>query len=198
MTQARDLGDAANKANFLDNVTADINTFAPAGMIIPFGGTTAPSGYLACGGQTVGRSSYVSLFAAIGTAWNTGGENSATFRLPDLRGAFLRGTGNSSVANMANGNDFAGPAVGSFEADQFQGHGHWLGRTNQANSSTTLENGAIYISGSSGGSYGITETTRAAEYRLMAHEIVAYADGTPRVGDETRPFNAGILYCIKT
>ena len=182
MTQARDLGDAANKANFLDNVTADINTFAPAGMIIPFGGTTAPSGYLACGGQLVSRYAYVSLFAAIGTAWNTGGENSATFRLPDLRGAFLRGTGNSSVANMANGNDFAGPAVGSFEADQIQAHGH-----NTRGSS-----------GTGGGSAFPTANLDAAFNRGDTEGYLEDGFGTPRTGDETRPFNAGILYCIKT
>ena len=188
MTQARDLGDAANKANFLDNVTADINTFAPAGMIIPFGGTTAPSGYLACGGQLVSRATYASLFAAIGTAWNTGGENSAAFRLPDLRGAFLRGTGNSSVANMANGNDFAGPAVGSFEADQMQGHIHKTGidtRNSDGSGADRLRTAGL-------------ENSHGNDFSTYATIYTDGTNGTPRTGDETRPFNAGILYCIKT
>jgi microcystin-dependent protein len=168
----------------------------PAGMIAPFGSTTVPDGWLACDGSTVSRSTYSVLFSAISTTWGTG-DGSSTFHLPDLEGAFLRGTGSNATHNMADGSDFAGPSVGSFENDQMQGHGHWIGRTNQANSSTTLENGAIYISGTSGSSYGISETTRAAEYRLMAHDIVEYADGSPREGDETRPFNAGVKYCIK-
>lgn len=196
MTQARDLGDAANKANFLDNVTADINTFAPAGMIIPFGGTTAPSGYLACGGQLVSRATYASLFAAIGTAWNTGGENSAAFRLPDLRGAFLRGTGNSSVANMANGNDFAGPAVGSFEADQMQDHKHHLLYNNGA-ANTTFVNNYLGNQTNSSQLFGHGSITNSNTVIIDGPATIG-STGTPRTGDETRPFNAGILYCIKT
>ena len=188
MTQARDLGDAANKANFLDNISSDIAALiasaTPAGVIVPFGGTTAPSGYLACQGQIVSRSTYADLFAAIGTTWNLAGESSSQFRLPDLRGAFLRGTGTHMTHNMANGSDFAGPSVGSFENDQFQGH-----RTNFTATSNEAINSGAYVS------HGDIQSGTLNVYPTI---VTDGTNGTPRTGDETRPFNAGILYCIKT
>lgn len=58
----------------------------PAGVVLPFAGTVVPEGYLACDGTTKARSSYPSLFAAIGTTFNTGGEASTDFRLPGPQG----------------------------------------------------------------------------------------------------------------
>ncbi len=183
MSQARDLGDAANKANFLDNVTSDIQAqLTPAGTIITFGGASAPTGYLACQGQEVLISAYSSLYAAIGTAWGTASTPASHFKLPDLRGAFLRGTGSHGTSNMANGSDFAGPSVGDFENDQMQGHVHQYQRV------------------SSGGTDVTTSGTNTRANILIDSNSPSSdgTNGTPRTGDETRPFNAGILYCIKT
>ena len=198
MSKARDLGDSANKANFLDNVTSDIQgqidgiPGVPAGFIMPFGGTTAPTGYLACEGQEVLQSDYPDLYAAIGTTWNTGPTGSY-FKLPDLRGAFLRGTGTHGISanNMANGSDFAGPSVGSFEDDQMQNHKHSI--YSSISGATGTGSGAVNYAASSPGTF--EHYPYSSE---MAESNHPSADGTPRAGDETRPFNAGILYCIKT
>ena len=204
MSNARDLGDAAPKANFLDNVSSDLQTqitanIIPAGLILPFGNTTAPTGYLACDGSAVSRTTYATLFAAIGTTWGAG-NGSSTFNVPDLRGAFLRGTGSHGTSNMANGNDFAGPSVGSFENDQFQdfqvgglgaGGATYYGKlagsdnTRTAGVSTSGEDFPRYAGANSGNTNRLTALTDST-------------NGNPRKGDETRPFNAGILYCIKT
>ncbi|NBS35443.1 MAG: tail fiber protein, partial [Methylocystaceae bacterium] len=40
---------------------------SPAGIVAPFAGTSAPSGWLACNGAAVSRTDYATLFAAIGT-----------------------------------------------------------------------------------------------------------------------------------
>lgn len=55
----------------------------PAGTIIDFAGSTAPSGYLACPtAQTnISRTTYAALFAAIGTTWGAG-DGSTTFGMP--------------------------------------------------------------------------------------------------------------------
>lgn len=47
-------------------------------------------GWLKCTGSTLTRSAYAKLFAVIGTRFNTGGESSLEFRLPDWRGMFPR------------------------------------------------------------------------------------------------------------
>lgn len=54
---------------------------APIGSIIPYGGATAPSGWLICDGRALNKAEYVDLFEAIGT--NYGGSGSA-FNLPTL------------------------------------------------------------------------------------------------------------------
>jgi microcystin-dependent protein len=55
------------------------------GAILPFGGTTPPSGFLACDGSAVSRTTYVTLFGIVGTTFGAG-DGSTTFNLPDLRG----------------------------------------------------------------------------------------------------------------
>ena len=53
----------------------------PVGTILPFAGGTIPSGFLACNGATVSRTTYSALFSAIGTTYGSG-DGSTTFNLP--------------------------------------------------------------------------------------------------------------------
>ena len=155
------------------------------GMIAPFGMSSLPTGWLACDGSAVSRTTYADLFTAIGTTWGAG-DGSSTFALPDLEGAFLRGTGANGTHNMADGNDFTGPSVGSFENDQMQDHSH----AGVYAYNSALGTGSNQHPSTNGANAGTSHTNnrQAIEYNSM---------GTPRVGDETRPFNAGVKYCIK-
>lgn len=65
--------------------TTQLTALVPAGVISQYAGSSAPSGYLLCEGQTVSRSTYASLFTAIGTAYGAG-DGSTTFALPNLKG----------------------------------------------------------------------------------------------------------------
>lgn len=62
----------------------------PIGTILPYGGATAPLGWLLCQGQAVSRTEYAELFAVIGTAFGNG-DGVNTFNLPDPRNKFLEG-----------------------------------------------------------------------------------------------------------
>ena len=66
--------------------TAFVRDIMPAGVIVPFAGTTVPAGYLLCDGSAVSRTTYADLFAAIGTTYGAGDGNT-TFNLPNM---FLR------------------------------------------------------------------------------------------------------------
>ena len=57
----------------------------PVGTIVPYGGTTAPDGWMMCDGSEISRTLYSDLFAVIGTAFGYS-DGSTT-----LRGMFLRG-----------------------------------------------------------------------------------------------------------
>lgn len=63
-------------------------------------------GWLKCVGSVLVRSAYPKLFAVIGTTYNTGGELSTEFRLPDWRGVFPRflddGRGLNSGRSLGN------------------------------------------------------------------------------------------------
>ncbi len=68
----------------------------PVGSLQMFAGSSVPSGWLFCNGDTVSRTLYAGLFAVIGTAFNIGGEAGTDFRLPDMRGRSPIGVGTGS------------------------------------------------------------------------------------------------------
>ena len=72
-------------------ITDIMNTFLPAGMVMPYMGNTIPSGWLDCNGQSVSRTTYAKLFAAIGTKYGTG-DGSTTFGLPNMTNRYLMGS----------------------------------------------------------------------------------------------------------
>ena len=75
----------------------------PAGTIVGFGGSSIPSGYLACNDQAVSRTTYARLFAAISTSYGTG-DGSSTFNVPDLRDRAPLGVGtNTSLGDTSSG-----------------------------------------------------------------------------------------------
>lgn len=101
----------------------------PAGVILPFGGATAPTGWLVCDGSQVSRTQYADLFAAIGTAHGAG-DGSSTFHLPDFRGRFLRGADggagrdpDKATRTAANSGGATGDAVGSVQGNATKKNG---------------------------------------------------------------------------
>jgi microcystin-dependent protein len=77
----------------------------PPGTIAAFGGSTAPSGWLACDGSAVSRTVYSLLFAVVGTLYGVG-DGSTTFNLPDLRGrvgvGYAATGGHTDVSALGN------------------------------------------------------------------------------------------------
>ena len=153
----------------------------PAGFILPYGSTTAPSGFLACDGAAVSRTTYAALFAAIGETWGAG-DSSTTFNVPDLEGAGLRGTGTGTIDTR----DKTGPAVGAFQEDQLQGF--------QTDGSAVDGSGAVVGSPIGSGS----RRTATFNVAYKANVMTDGTNGEPRTGTETQPYAAGVLWCIKT
>lgn len=89
---------------------------APTGVVLPFAGAAAPSGWILCAGQAVSRSTYSDLFGAIGTTYGVG-DGSTTFNLPDLRGRVPGGKDNmgGTAANRltVGGSGVAGTTLGA-------------------------------------------------------------------------------------
>jgi microcystin-dependent protein len=121
---------------------------APAGVVLPFAGSTAPTGWLLCFGQTVSRTTFASLFAALGTTYGAG-NGTTTFALPDLRGRVaageddMGGTAASRLTTAGSGvNGLVLGATGGAQTHtlttaQIPAHAHgYVGGSNAAGSGT--------------------------------------------------------------
>jgi microcystin-dependent protein len=166
-------------------------TGAPAGIIMAFAGATAPTGFLSCNGATVSRTTYADLFAAIGTTWGAG-DGSTTFRIPDLRGTFLRGSGTNATGSSSGA---VGQAVGTYAADTYLNHSHTATSTDAGHThvnQTTGPNGAG--GGSLVGFFGASTATTNTGFASITTTVATSTTG----GTETKPKNYGVLYIIKT
>lgn len=178
--------------------TAFADLFVPVGAVLPFGGTSAPSGFLLCNGSAVSRSTYSSLFSVIGTAHGEG-DGSTTFNIPDYRGRFLRGVdgseGNdpdaaSRTAMNTGGN--TGDSVGSIQGDATKKNG--LSLTDPGHTHPT---DASFYRGV-GGAANFTDSG-VLGIGGSAHNTNSNTTGISLGGgdNETRPVNASVNYIIK-
>ena len=195
-------------------LSANIQIPSLVGMIAAFAMSSPPTGWLACQGQTLDAdtdTAYTPLWNAIGTTW--GGTGSSSFLLPDLRGAFLRGSGSHGTVTRADGSAFVGQNTGNFEADTILRHRHSTQSWGDSGGSTPTNptNGnakpiryqSIQV---------VRETSWGAPYTVRftnpdiyndtwtsptATVTNGYGSLSSKNAGETQPFNAGVLYCIR-
>ena len=96
-------------------------------MILPRGQTgVLNSGWLYCSGATLNRTTYNTLYNAIGTRYGT--TNYTNFKLPDYRGLFIRGWAHGTWydpdRNSRNSGYTNGDLVGSIQEQQIVSHNH--------------------------------------------------------------------------
>jgi len=157
-------------------------SFVPAGAVMAFAMNSAPAGWLAADGSAVSRSTYATLFAAVGTVHGAG-NGSTTFNLPDLRGYFVRGAGTNAD----------GTAAGTFAekvADSFKSHNHTL--TDPGHFHGYAGPSSPTASSGSGGNLQV-DTVVSLPTLPTTTGITIAATGDA----ETKPKNIALLYCIK-
>ncbi len=103
----------------------------PVGTILPYSGEVIPKGFKLCNGELLPIKDYEELYKVIGTGFG-GDQKRGVFRLPDLRGVFLRGwcgngalrdpDANTRMALYPGGN--SGNALGSYQPDEIKRHSH--------------------------------------------------------------------------
>ena len=192
----------ASSVALSDLVTAVANALVPAGSVQAFAMTTAPTGWLALNGNTIGSASsgannasadYSALFAVLWDNWSntllpildsagaasTRGANAAAdfaankrLPLPDVRGYFIRASGTNADAVAAG-------TFGTKQAHAVGQHTHPVRTgTGSGGSTTRVQSGAAFT--------GSATVAGAAEN----------PDGGS-FATETRPSNIAMLYCIK-
>ena len=97
------------KEKFVSNIAT-----VPAGAILPYAGTTIPTGYLLCDGSEVLIANYPALFAAIQYNYKSISllTGVGTFALPDLRGRFALGKDDMGGTSANRVTDVAADTIG--------------------------------------------------------------------------------------
>jgi len=175
LAQKNNLSDVLNKPLARQNLgvmSADEAKFndCPPGTVIMLAATNIPTGYrlLKCNGATISRTAYADLFSVIGTTFGVG-DGVNTFRLPDLRGEFLRGWDDGRGVD-------AGRVFGSWQTDEFRSHDHDIINTGREG----YTRGHLF--------YG----DRGVDYINQPDNVTQKAGGV-----ETRPRNYALLACIR-
>lgn len=96
----------ATELGYVAGVTSAIQTqinalnSVPAGAMLDFAGTAAPTGWLLCDGTSYLRATYPALFTAIGTTW--GSADGTHFNVPNMTRRVGVGSGGSGSATLGN------------------------------------------------------------------------------------------------
>lgn len=163
-----------------DKMALDALDSVPIGTIIYFAGNTPPVGYLVADGSILDRNIYVSLFNVIGTLHNRGTETGTQFRIPDLRGEFIRGWDGGRNIDTSR-------VFGSFQ--DYDWKGFWQTNTGQ-NSSGGYTHNDEYM--------GKTQYPNYTGRLFMGYWSNPSAHlGTAWDASEIRPRNIALLPCIK-
>jgi microcystin-dependent protein len=76
----------------------------PIGVMHPYAGAAAPTGWLVCDGSTVSRTTYAQLFAVCGTTYGSG-DGSTTFGLPNTVDRIPVGSGVKFIRGEVGGSE---------------------------------------------------------------------------------------------
>lgn len=214
--------------------TADLNAsqiagaasaLLPSGVVLPFAGSSAPSGWLLCDGSEISQTTYANLFAALSTTYNTqinpttgsawAAPAGGNFRVPDYRGIFLRGVGTASgkdavtlgghqtektktpaTAFTTAASSVSGTAT---SAGVDLTHNHTVTESGYGTPGViniAYSNGGTGFYNRGGGLLGTANSgTMAHSHALSATAAASTVNGG---GDnETRPLNKGVNYIIK-
>lgn len=177
----------------------------PVGSVITTFEDACPTGYLELDGSAISRSTYARLYSKY---WNKygSGDGSTTFTLPDVRGRFLRGYAHGSAndpdraSRTDRGDGTTGDGVGTLQSYTYQSHNHTASSSTSSSVSSygSTAYGNAYTGGSSTGNAGDGST---GLYNVAGLGISISSSTSTTVnangGNETRPINIGVLYCVK-
>lgn len=179
------------------------------GSLIAWFTATPPEGYLECDGSSISRTAYANLFDVVGTSFGSG-DGSTTFRLPDLRGQFLRGFDNGAgrdpeaSGRTDSGNGTPGDLPGTKQGYQLQSHKHSVDPPKSYTNTT-----GSHRHGSAAATSGISAGAGGAGSQAQEGSGTGYAgnhrhslnidtfNSATSGGSETRPLNISAMWIIK-
>ena len=154
----------------------------PVAAVVAFPKGAPPAGWLECDGSSLSRTTYADLFAVLDTDY--GNVDANTFNLPDYRGEFLRGWDHGqgrdpdAASRTDRGDGTVGDYVGTRQADANRAHNHALIHP-------------VYYDKETGGSE--SWETKTGNRELGVANLATTNSG----GNEARPRNVSVMWCIK-
>jgi microcystin-dependent protein len=153
--------DGAGQLSFADVASSAFSS----GMLMPYAGATAPTGWFLCYGQAVSRTTYADLFAVVGTTYGAG-DGSTTFNLPDLRGRVIAGKDDMGGVSADRLTDQSGGLDGDVLGDVGGAETHTLVEAELAAHTHSVPSGgggaSNYALGGPAGSFSVPQTTGSA------------------------------------
>lgn len=177
---------SADRLNHMETGIADAHTeILPAGSIVQYAGSSAPTGYLLCDGQSYLRADYNALFTAIGGTGSPWGLPDGThFNVPDLRGRIPVGLGTHADVDTLAEND------GSTIDNRRPKHNHTMNESAHTHPLSNVPVSGTGQAASSGGwDYGSSNTGEAVTGITVGPQTNAPTDA---------PSYVVVNYIIKT
>ena len=167
------------------------DSLTPAGSVLAYIALNPPVGWLICDGQSlnaVTNTQYETLWTLIGLTF--GGTGKADFKVPDLRGEFIRGWSNGKTEGTPAVAVDSGRVFASKQNMQLEAHKH-----------ITPNSDCRDYNGGYGYATGWLNYWCDSEWAGMGSAPLS-GDGqhdttTAKIGTETRPRNVALNYIIK-
>ncbi len=181
-------------ADAMSNITTDLSPYLlPVGVIVSWGSTVPPDGWIEANGQDFDQAKNPKLLAVYPSG-----------RVPDLRGLFVTGWAHGSPEDP---DPWRG--IGSRQADTDMNHYHQTGRywANDNDDLWTIVRGqnlsgelhqAKVITGDSGGRYPISTYPACGWGAITGTSNAIQLDDTPNKMPVPRPANVALMYIVKT
>lgn len=183
------------------------NEICPIGTIQAFAFNKVPQGWMICDGRSLNKYEYPELFNVIANTF--GNEGNDKFKIPDLRGRFVRGWDPTATIDPQK------RKLGTYQEDTIQSHDHSfdskrVSLSSSGDHSHTAKAARISIDqgmlssvrvvqwlSSSGDDTGETTTNGNHTHKLKLNGNPISLANNARTSIETRPKNCALLFCIK-
>lgn len=156
----------------------------PAGVVSQFMGTTAPSGYLLCTGQSVLVADYPALFAVIG--YNYGGSG-LNFTVPNMQGRVPVGKSSTGTFNVTlNSSAIGGEEKHLLTSEEMPAHVHTQNSVTMYDTNTIggwggdftngtgykIQTRSTWTTASAGGLGGVTQSHNILQPYMVVNYII--------------------------
>jgi len=165
----------------------------PAGSIIAWSSNTAPANWLIADGSDVSRTTYASLYAAIGTQFGAG-NGSTTFNLPNLKGRVPVGRDSSQTEFDVLGEN-GGEKTHTLTVAQMPSHSHtysWgSGNFNAGSNFSLMRPAGFNVTNNSSSVGGNAPHNNLQPYQVVNY-IIKFTNGDT-AGDSQLTGRVGVL-----